>query len=309
MRDSRSPITRPVHAALAAVLVLLLAAPGGAAAQVIGTAGTLIGAGKLDQALRLLEEVLERETETAVRAQALEMLADLALAEGDRQAARGYLERIRGEVPGTAEAWSAGVRIGLLDRLAAHEPEAAAPTVAPQSSDPTAAAPSAPAGAAGEAPAAAPRPLPQPAAPRPAPRPSTGAVLVAGDGLPPELIDETLGRFAEHLRERGVDARIPPKPIWWRRSFEMAQPQLLDAVAAAGATSLLWIDIQFGHRERLEARLIDPSGGRIWRVKASGGSGWAEDHRREEIGEKIIERLKTKLDDRIGQPGLPVAGG
>jgi hypothetical protein len=257
-------------------------------------ARAMIGEGRLEEARRVLEPIVEGDGKAADRAAALDLLAVASVAEGDFAGARGAWQRLVASHPESEAAWRARTDLALLDAWLG-APAGREESVTPPPRLESAAAVEAPV----PAPAAAvPRSTPRPpvSAPPAAPAPPS-RMLLAGDGTPPEVIEEVLARFAEHLRSSGVEVEIPATSIWWRRTLAMAQPLLLEA-SAGGA--VLWLEFRFGHRESIHATCVGGDGREVWSEKVTGGSGYTDHRPHDTYNQELIDRLKARLDEHAG---------
>ncbi|MDX1502777.1 MAG: hypothetical protein R3325_10480, partial [Thermoanaerobaculia bacterium] len=120
------------------------------------------------------------------------------------------------------------------------------------------------------------------------------------------VIEEVLGVVVERLRAEGVDAEMIPVEVWWRRSYDMAEPALLQTLRDSGAASVLWVEMRFGFRERFSVACHGPDGRRAWRERRSGGSGFTDLHRpHDEFNTEMVDAVLDDVAGRVGDPCLP----
>lgn len=304
---------RPLRAAVL-VLALGLAAWSAASAS-LESARSLLAAGELESAAAELEEVLATGADDE-KATALFLLGTLAADAGDWGTASARLSEVVERFDGAPAAFEAAAMLRLVERLGEGKVAATPPATgsAAAVADPPApatpeTAPAPAATAAAEAPRGSQVPVAPAPARAPAPAPGATKILVAGDGEPPEVIEQVVGLLANWLAEQGVETEQPPKLVWWRRTYDMAIPGLIDATRDSGAAGFVHLTMRFGRRERLRLRCVSREGGEMWSEQVSGGSGFSEDHRpHDSYNPELLERLQKKIAKRVGGPCLPTSG-
>jgi hypothetical protein len=263
--------------------------------------------GRLAEAREELLEVMALETRPEVRAQALGLLALIALDEDDLELATEVWRKLIADYPDSPEAQEASSRLaasGKAPQPAAPNKERPVPSkeTPPEiETRPTEEAPGPP--------SVEPPPAPVPALRGDAPAAQNPMlVLVAGRGKPYDGVQEASNRILEYLVSAGVRAETATRGIPVVEESTLVQPALLHALQDKGGTSLLLITANFVSIQKIILECYSPEGALIWKEKIQGGTGvTGRPYSKTGINQTLVERILEKLAKRVGGPGLPVA--
>lgn len=138
----------------------------------------------------------------------------------------------------------------------------------------------------------------------PAARPPAAAqVILAGRGKPLDEVQKAVGLLREFLLERGVAVESPSDQIVILQAADASLAYLVGEVRDRGAASLLYVNAAFGARERIIVECYDRNGLLLWKERAVGGTALRDF---KWMNPKLVQRIKEKLEPRIGGVGLPV---
>jgi tetratricopeptide (TPR) repeat protein len=289
--------------------------------------------GSVQEALAEIEKILGSDALDADKAQALDLLGDIAVDQGYLAMAKQAWSRLLTDYPDFVESTDAQTKLSLVSALLGAESDdredglpVAAEPVAPEKTpappppvvkEPemkmeTAPAPPDPAEVVAVETEAAPDVEPTttvapPAAPPMKAADDSGLVLVAVQGKPHDAAQEASDRIVEYLRERGVDAVSATGGIPVVQKSDMVLPLLLQKGQEDGASSLLLLTAEFANMQKMALKCYLPEGAELWKLKVSGGTGTTgREWSKTGINYKLVERFEQKLEPRIGGPGLPV---
>lgn len=263
-----------------------------------------------------LIEILVLETDGAVRAQALDFVAMIAVDRGDLDFAAAVWETLIRDYPGSPEAAEARTKISLATDLsevraeiseeqgvgAPAETERPAPVPVPTPVEEQAAPV-----------ASEPAEEPEPAAPAaPAAPKARGArsdiVLVAGRGKPHDGAQRAAEVIIEHLQSLGVAAESATQGVPVVDKSSMVIPALLRQAEEEGANGLLMVTSNFESVAKILVECYTPEGALAWKKKVSGGTGWkGRPYSASGMNEALVERIVGKLDGQVGGPCMAVS--
>jgi tetratricopeptide (TPR) repeat protein len=268
--------------ALGCLVAILLAAPAVAAEPSLGRARLLYTNKMYDEAKRELVAVAFSAAPDEEKAQALNLLGDIAIDQSNYQAAIDNWVQVTTTYPRTAAASEATAKLPLARKLA--DAPAASPATAPTGAGQAALVPD------------------NPLAP--------GTVLVAGSAPEaPEYADQAVLEFMNVLASGGVRAqdafagRVATPGMSRIEAFSL--PNLLSYAKKTGAASILYVFLHFQGMEDMRVECYAPDGRKLWseRVVASLGLGPSG------MTAGFIRRMTPKILRHVGQPGLPITLG
>lgn len=129
------------------------------------------------------------------------------------------------------------------------------------------------------------------------PEPALRGVIVANAGMEKEWGDFAVDEISNFLIGSSVVASKAPDGIG---TLEMLKP----LASAPNATSILILTMKFGYMESLRAECYSADGNLEWKEKASGSWGIS----RSGVAAGLINRIKKKLEDHLGDSCLPKSG-
>ena len=291
-------------------------------------AAAMVHAGSVEEARQLyragdelgareaLIEILALETSGVARAQALDLVAMIAVDKGDLELAAAVWEKLIREAPDSPEAVEARSKLSRVRDLseaqaAVPEPEKPIAEVGVEPATPTAVptptekpTQSVVSESAKEAAPAAPA---APAEPR-SPSARSELVLVAGRGSPHDGAQRAAEVIIEYLQAQGVAAESATKGIPVVEKSSLVIPALLRQVDEEGANSLLLVSSNFESLAKVVAECYTPEGLLAWKKKVSGGTGWkGRPYSATGMNENLVNRMIDKLAGQVGDPCLPLA--
>ncbi len=283
-----------------------------ASAASLDEARRLYQAGSTEAALSEIDAVLDSEASDADKAQALDLLGTIAVDQGYLTMARDAWSRLLDEYPEAANTGDVGTKLQLVSALletrgSAEAPEGSAEQEVAAAEEPAAPAPSVvekkPTPTAAEAlESTEPRPAPAVASSR-----SSGRVLIAGRGKPYDAVKGATDRIVASLREQGVDAESATGGIPVVEDSQMVLPMLLQKGQQESAGSVLLLTADYVTMQKMVLECYTPDGAKLWKLKVSGGTGWkGRPYSKTGITEELAERFMKKLEEKVGEPGLPV---
>jgi hypothetical protein len=298
------------------ITLLGLLMPGLVQAASVEQARTYIQSRELARAKQELEEVVASDAGDQEMAEALDLLAALAVEEFNYANAAELWERLLAEYPERAEELGAATKLKLAQALIGQEEQRIAPKPAEEvPAAPVAAVPEPVEPSTEAAPdKSAPISPPVPASPSepvrseelPPPR-VPGLVLVAGTGKPYDAAQHAVSELATYLIESGVQTELPTGGIPVVESASASMMRLLDAVEDRGAESLAFMRVNFATVEKIVVEVYSPDGALLWKERVSGGTGHTgRPYSKTGVNKNLMERFLEKLAKRIGGPGLPV---
>jgi len=304
------------------ILALCWAAAALSQAASVEEARRLYQKGDEVAAREVLIEILALETDGGVRAQALDLVAMIAVDKGDLDLAAAIWQKLVSDFPDSPEAAEATTKLSLTTDLsraraampedgrvaAPVEAEKAAPVPAPMPADKVAdqvaSQPMAEAEPASETEPAEPA---APAAPQQRAAQSD-LVLVAGRGKPHDGAQKAAEVIIEHLQSRGVTAESATKGVPVVEKSTMVIPALLRQVEEEGANGLLLVTSNFESLAKVVVECYTPEGALAWKKKVTGGTGWkGRPYSASGMNEALVERVLDKLDGEVGGPCLEVS--
>ena len=266
--------------------------------------------GSVQAALAEIEKILGSDAPDADKAEALDLLGDIAVDQGYLPMAKQAWSRLVADYPDFVESTDAQTKLSLVSALLGAESvgqeedlQVAAEAVAVAVEEPEMEPEKAP------APPAPAEPTPTVAAPAP---PATaaddmGLVFVAVRGRPHDAAQEASDRIVEFLRERGVDAASATGGIPVVQESDLVLPLLLQKGQENKASSVLVLTAEFANMQKMGLKCYLPEGAELWKLKVSGGTGTTgREWTKTGINYRLVERFEQKLEPRIGGPGLPV---
>lgn len=273
----------------------------------------LIQQGRHVSAAKELQEVIDSDSAgDDEKAQALDLLGNVAVAENDLALAQETWGRLLSDYAGEASRLGVETKLKLVAALMdAREvqPQATQPPGSPQPLPEPSIVNDEP-----QPPATTPTPEPSTPAPTAAPAPSGsravkepyGLVLVAGGGRPHDAAVEATNGVIENLRELGVNAKSATEGLPVVRDSKSLLPMMVQTAREQGAESILLVKAEFSSRQSVVAECYTPEGAELWKFKVTGGTGvtgreWTPTG----INYDLVERFKEKLGKRAGGPGLP----
>lgn len=276
-------------------IVLFLAATAASAASV-ERADELYLAGDLDGARAALREVLAGDPDESTRAPALALLGRLEMDQRNWRAALDAWGELTDEHALSPQAAAVSAAIRPLQALVECEcgPSAPPPPATAEDADP------------GEPASPAPQPVPPPP-PAPAPEPAAGQLLVGGWGAEYEASQEVTRDLIEFLRANGVAVRAASTEVPAVRGEEVVLSYLIDEARQAGAAGVLFVTTRFDFREFIHIRRYDVHGSELWSDKIFGGTALRERRDRGQPSWNLVDRMKKRLEKRLGTPDLPVS--
>jgi len=258
---------------------LFLAAPASAESSL--DKARLLYTNKLyDEAKRELVTIAVSDAPQEERAEALNLLGDIAIEQGHYEAAVTNWTELVAKYPNASAASQAEAKLPLARKLAATE--LAVPgtntTVTIQ------------------------------AAPVAEKRLSPDTVLVAGSAPEaPEFADQAVLEFMNLLASKGVtvqDAfagRVASPGMSRMESFSL--PNLLSYAKQAGAASVLYVFIHFQGMENMRVECYAPDGRKLWSEKVGASLGLGPSG----MTSGFIRRMSPKILAHVGKAGLPIA--
>lgn len=120
-------------------------------------------------------------------------------------------------------------------------------------------------------------------------------VIVTATGPSPQLTDLAVDEISNFLIGNGVPASKAPSG---RASLAELKPMASDS----SASSFLVLTMKFGYLESLRAECYSVDGNLLWKEKVSGSFGFGKAR----IAAGLIERIKRKLEDHLGDSCLPI---
>lgn len=307
-------------------VLLCLAAPAAWAASV-ERADELYLAGDLDAARAELAEVLAADEDEVPRAAALALLGRIEVDRRNWRAALDAWGELTDSYASSAEAAAVSAAIRPLQALvdcacagaaapaltAAATPEATPEKARAASPEPTpataeaaeASRPAPPATAA--PPAAAPAPAVPGSEPATPPAPARGLILVGGWGAEYEASQEVTRDLVTFLEQAGVGVRAASTDVPAVHGEEVVLSYLIDEARQAGAAGVLFVTTRFDFREFIHVRRYDVRGSELWSDKIFGGTALRERRDRGQPSWNLVDRMKKRLEKRLGTPDLPVS--
>jgi hypothetical protein len=135
---------------------------------------------------------------------------------------------------------------------------------------------------------------------------SKRGVVLAGYGTPAESFSMILIELMNFLTEKGVLIADDSGKFRSVDGAEFALPSLLDTLKPGSGDFLLYITVDsgYGQVDHLSVSCYDKAGKRIWKEEVS--SAFSASLRG--AANKLLHRMQSRLEARIGQVGLPLAG-
>jgi tetratricopeptide (TPR) repeat protein len=265
------------HATLVGLVAFVVSAVASAADPSLERARLLYTNKLYDEAKRELVAIAVSAAPDEDKAEALNLLGDIAVEQGNYQAAVDNWTQLTDRYPTTTAANEAATKLPLARRLVAAPPASPSSTVTVQ----TAAVPE--------------KPL------------DPGTVLVAGSAPEaPEFADQAVLEFMNVLMSKGVrvqDAfagRVATPGMSRMEAFSL--PNLLAHAREVGAASVLYVFIHFHGMENMRVECYAPDGRKLWSEKVAASLGLGPSG----MTAGFIRRMTPKLLNHVGQPGLPV---
>ena len=122
-------------------------------------------------------------------------------------------------------------------------------------------------------------------------------VVVTGAGSQPEFVELAVNEISNFLMGKKVDTTKSP-------TSGASLSELIPVARQSGASSVLVLTLKFGYLESLRAECYLIDGGLQWQEKASGSFGVTKSG----TAAGLIDRIKSKLEGRIGDSCLPKGG-
>lgn len=122
-------------------------------------------------------------------------------------------------------------------------------------------------------------------------------VVVAGAGTEAQFVSLAVDEISNYLTGSGVESSKAP-------GQGASLTDLMPLAREASADSVLVLTLKFGYLESLRAECYLVDGGLLWEEKASGSFGFTKSG----VAAGLIDRMKSKLERRIGDPCLKRKG-
>jgi tetratricopeptide (TPR) repeat protein len=267
---------------LGCFVALLLAAPAVCAESSLDRARLLYTNKLYDEAKRELVAVAVSAAPDEEKAQALNLLGDIAIVQGNYQGAIDNWTQLIARYPRTTAVSEATAKLPLARKLAD----------APLASPPTATTVTVQSALVPDKPLA------------------PGTVLVVGSAPEaPEYADQAVIEFMNVLMSKGVRAqdafagRAATPGMSRMEAFSL--PNLLSYAKQAGAASVLYVFIHFQGMENMRVECYAPNGRKLWSEKVGASLGLGPSG----MTSGFIRRMTPKILGHLGQSGLPVTSG
>ena len=261
--------------------------------------------GKTGEALAAIESVLGSDAPGAEKAEALDLLGTIAVDKGQLAMARQAWSRLTEEYPDFAASHDTATKLSLVSALLKADEAPPAAVTAPEPVKETVPP------VAETSPPAAPAPVPEPSEPAasaaPTPEISSNVVLIAAQGKPHDAVRDVNDRVVSFLQEKGVNARSATGGIPVVEDSKMVLPLLLQKGKEEGVASVLLLTADYLSMQKMVLDCYTPDGSKMWKLKVSGGTGWkGRPYSKTGVTEALVERFMEKLEDKVGEPGLPL---
>ena len=127
--------------------------------------------------------------------------------------------------------------------------------------------------------------------------PELSGVVLVGAGPETVFVDLAVDEISNFLIGGKVGASKAPEE-------QASLAELMPVANQTDVSSFLVLTLKFGYLESLRAECYAVDGELQWKEKASGSFGFGK----ERITTGLVERMKEKLEDRLGDSCLPLTG-